>query len=110
MFQDPYVRSKSFLATQGAAKIIFSLKVEPEARRLPEKLAESDRHFGRDSSLAQNNLGNRLGGDSQCSRERILRHAQRLEVIVQQNLTRMDWTGHIEFQLLIPFCPLTSDL
>ena len=78
------------------AEIAGGLNVEPELGTLFEKLAEFERHFGRDAMVAEDDFVDASRTDAKGSCERVLGNAHGHEIVFEQNFTGRDSGFHKE--------------
>ena len=75
-------------------KITGGLDVEPELGTLFEKLAEFERHFGRDAAATEDDCVYASRTDAECSCEGILRNAHGHKIVLKENFTGRDGGLH----------------
>ena len=85
-----YRRSDLLFFFEQLAEIAGGLNVEPELSALPEKLAEFERHFGRDAAATEDDFVDASRTDAKGSCERVLGNAHGHEVVFEQNFTGSD--------------------
>lgn len=76
------------------AEIAGGLNVEPELGTLFEKVAEFERHFGRDGAAAEHDFVNASRTDAKGSCERVLGNTHGHEIVFEQNFTERDGGFH----------------
>ena len=89
-----YRRSDLLFFFEQLAEITGGLNVEPELGTLFEKLAEFERHFGRDAAATENDFVYASRADAECTREGVLGNAHGHEIIFEQNFTGSDGGFH----------------